>query len=209
MRAASHCPPTGHAPTEVLTPDLYLQPHAGAEQQTHDIDAGKNMYLLRMHTDRKGKHPGKPEYELVPCLDLRTEARVLLNAEHERLKALPPAPAPVASPAAPMDPGGIPQPQAAAAAPKRPRGAAPVGKVWLDGAWVTRPRAQKAPTPVTATTLKVQPRGKLPIGRTLSAVAVTGVRAFRAHGRVTHAPSSQTLPTGAAPRGLLSDAALP
>ena len=51
-------------------------------EQTHGIDAGKNMYLLRMHTDRKGKHPGKPEYELVPCLDLRKEARVLLNAEH-------------------------------------------------------------------------------------------------------------------------------
>ena len=47
-------------------------------KQTHGTDAGKRMYILRMHTDRRGKHGGKPEYELVQCLDLRSEAREVL-----------------------------------------------------------------------------------------------------------------------------------
>ena len=126
-------------------------------QQTHGIDVGKRMYILRMHTDRKGKYPGKPEYELVQCRDLRSEACELLRLEEERLAAKPPPPPPAAAPAAPMDTGKPPQPQSAAVAPKRPRGAAPAGKVWQDGKWVEHQTARKAPTPVSVVALKTRP----------------------------------------------------
>ena len=113
------------------------------------------MYILRMHTDR-------PEYEFVPCLDLRKEARKVLRLEEERLAAKPPPPPPAASPAAPMDAGEPSPPQDAAAVHKRPRGPAPKGKGWNEGngRWVKRPRGGS--TPVTDLTLKVKPRGLVP-----------------------------------------------
>ena len=130
------------------------------------------MYLLRMHTDRKGKHPGQPEYELVPCLDLRTEARDVLRFEAERLAAKPPPPPPVASPAAPMDTGDATPPQAAAAVHKRPCGSAPTGEEWDEGKgeWVKRPRGG-GPQPVNDLILKVRPMGSVPKGERWDATA--------------------------------------
>lgn len=46
--------------------------------QTHGIDAGENMYLLRMHDDREA-------YELVKCTDHREVARKVLAIEYARL----------------------------------------------------------------------------------------------------------------------------
>jgi hypothetical protein len=48
--------------------------------QTHGVDAGQNMYLLRMHDDREA-------YELVKCADHREVARKVLAIEHARLVA--------------------------------------------------------------------------------------------------------------------------
>ena len=80
-------PPLAHLPdTHLQKYSLQTSIYNLMLHQTHGIDAGKRMYLLRMHTDRKGKHPGQPEYELVPCLDLRTEARDVLRFEAERLR---------------------------------------------------------------------------------------------------------------------------
>eukprot|EP00966_Prymnesium_polylepis_P007521 172632-Prymnesium_polylepis.1 len=158
-------PPIAHLPdTHLQKYSLQASIYNLMLHQTHGKDAGTRMYLLRMHTDRKGKHPGKPEYELVPCLDLRPEAREVLRLEEERLAAQPPPAAPPAAAPPPAAANGTPPAQGVAVPLKRPRGAAPVGKVWLDGAWVPRPRAQKALTPLTGTILKVQPRGKLPRG---------------------------------------------
>ena len=39
----------------------------------HGIDVGDRMYLLRVHADRDA-------YELVPCRDLREEARAALDS---------------------------------------------------------------------------------------------------------------------------------
>ena len=95
-------PPLAHLPdTHLQKYSLQTSIYNLMLHQTHGIDAGKRMYLLRMHTDRKGNHPGQPEYELVPCLGLRTEARDVLRFEAERLATKPPLPPPVASPAAP------------------------------------------------------------------------------------------------------------
>ena len=52
---------------------------------THGIDAGDRMFLLRMHSDRAA-------YELVQCRDLRDEAREALQTEAARLAARPPRP---------------------------------------------------------------------------------------------------------------------
>lgn len=151
MRATAPRPLAGHSPSEVLPPNLHLQPYV---HQTHGIDAGKRMYLLRMHTDRKGKHPGQPEYELVPCLDLRTEARDVLKLEEERLAAKPPPPPPATSPAAPMNTQGAHQVPTAAESRKRPCGRAPEGKVWHDSQWIDHRSVRGRPTPVTDLTLK-------------------------------------------------------
>ena len=110
-------------------------------KQTHGskYDVGKRMYLVRMHADR-------PEHECVPCADLRVEAKQLLDAEHARLVAAGPAPQPTANASPPPMPtatspppvapsGGGPA-QDSSGVRKRPRGAAPHGKVWQDRAWV-------------------------------------------------------------------------
>ena len=140
-------------------------------KQTHGKDAGKNMYILRMHTDRKGKYPGKPEYELVPCLDLRSEARSLLRLEEERLAAKAPPPPTSPSPAAPMGSGDPSPAGAAAAVCKRPRGPAPKGMEWheSDGRWVKRPRGRA--TLLTDLTGNAKPRGQPPEGMKWDAAA--------------------------------------
>ena len=126
----------------------------------HGKDVEDRMYLLRMHADRAA-------FELVLCRDLRSEAREALRVEEERLVEAAPRAAPAAPQAAPAVPGGAsdgsPGAEDAPVA-KRPRGRAPEGKVWTEGKWMARPRARKAPTPVTTTTLKVRPRGPAPKG---------------------------------------------
>ena len=49
-------------------------------EQTHGVDCGDRMFLLRMHDDRA-------TYELIQCADLRTEARAVLASESARLHA--------------------------------------------------------------------------------------------------------------------------
>ena len=143
-------PPIAHLPdTHLQKYSLQTSIYNLMLHQTHGIDAGKRMHLLRMHTDRKGKHGGKPEYEFVPCLDLRSEARKVLRLEEERLAARPPLAAPAAVVSPPAADNGVTPAQGTAASLNRPRGAAPEGKIWLDGVWVTRQDARKAPTPVT------------------------------------------------------------
>ena len=146
-------------------PDTYFQKYSLQTSiynlmlhDTHGIDVGNNMYLLRMHEDRD-------QFELVPCADLRSEAREALRSEQERLEAQGPPPPPAASPAAPMGSGETAQPQAAAAVHKRPRGPAPMGKEWDEGTggWVKRSRGQGTPT--TDLTLKAKPRGPVPKGK--------------------------------------------
>ena len=59
-------PPIAHLPgTHFQKYSLQTSIYNVELHQTHGIDAGERMYLLRMHTDRKGKHRGGPEYELV------------------------------------------------------------------------------------------------------------------------------------------------
>ena len=170
-------PPLAHLPdTHLQKYSLQTSIYNLMLHQTHGIDAGKNMYLLRMHTDRvelikkrnaklKRGAPPLPEYELVPCLDLRAEARDVLRLEEERLAAKPPPPPPAAPAGAPTAAGESPPPQGAAAVHKRPRGNHPKGKDWdaEKGDWVKRPRGQAAP--VADLTVNVKPRGRPPKGK--------------------------------------------
>ena len=89
--------------------------------------------------------------------------RVLMEAE--RLAARPP---PAASQPATGGQGGVDGESGAGGSGgerNRPRGAAPKGKVWCEGAWVDARRARKAPSPGTDLTLKVRPIGRLPKGK--------------------------------------------
>ena len=123
------------------------------------------MYLLRMHADRA-------QHERVVCRDLRAEAKLLLEAEHQRLAAAPQptaAAAPTAAPtAASRDAdaanGGSPS-QDGSSVRKRPRGAAPAGCVWENGDWVAARQAKQTRTPATGGHLKVRPRGPTPKGK--------------------------------------------
>ena len=129
-------------------------------RDTHGIDVGDRMYLLRMHADRA-------QHERVVCRDLRAEAKLLLEAEHQRLAAAPqptaaaaPTAAPTAtSPAAATANGESPS-QDSSSVRKRPRGAAPAGCVWEDGAWVDARRAKQARSPNTACAEKSKPSGR-------------------------------------------------
>ena len=133
---------------------------------THGIDVGDRMYLLRVHADRAA-------HELVQCRDLRAEAKVALQSEADRLAALPdrprPPPSPEPAPAAtspPVDGSGPPASQGSSGARKRPCGAPPSGKMWKDGGWVDARCAKRARTPTTEVMLKPMPRGKPPRGKT-------------------------------------------
>eukprot|EP00966_Prymnesium_polylepis_P036715 852012-Prymnesium_polylepis.1 len=136
-------------------------------ENTHGIDVGDRMYLLRMHGDRNA-------YELVQCRDLRDEAREALRSEADRLAAQPAPAAPAAPQAAsppPLDANGVSPIQGDSGACKRPRGKAPKGKVWRDG-WVDERNVQRsAHTPATQGTLKVRPMGKAPKGKRWDDVA--------------------------------------
>ena len=59
---------------------LQLSCYALMLQQSHGVDVGERLYLLRMHRAAKA-------FELVQCRDLRRKARAVLAAEHERLVA--------------------------------------------------------------------------------------------------------------------------
>jgi len=50
-------------------------------RQTHKIDCGTRMFLLRMHADREN-------YQLVQCVDLRSQAMDMLGNERLRLICL-------------------------------------------------------------------------------------------------------------------------
>ena len=166
-------PPMGVGPMAHL-PDTHYQRYSLQTSiynlmmaNTHGVDVGDRMYLLRMHTDRAA-------YELVQCRDLRNEAREALRSEAERLAARPPPPPPAASPATaspPPDVNGAPPAPAGSGTRKRPAGAAPSGKVWLGGRWVDARRAKKARTPTTEGTLKPRPEGKAPAGKKWDGVA--------------------------------------
>ena len=96
---------------------------------THGIDVGDRQYLLRMHADRA-------EFELVQCRDLRSEARIALKSEQERLAAQPRPAAPQAATASSNAANSQPPAQGGSETRRRPPGAAPKGKVWQDGRWV-------------------------------------------------------------------------
>jgi hypothetical protein len=131
-------------------------PHSAASQynlmlhDTHGVDVGDRMYLLRMHADRDA-------FELVQCRDLRAEAREALRAEPRRLVARPPPAAPPAAASPPQAATAAPSAQGAAGALERPRGAAPKGMIWSGGKWVDARCAKKARTPGTETALNVRP----------------------------------------------------
>jgi len=138
---------------------------------THGIDVGERMFLVRMHSDRA-------QFERVLCVDLRAEAKLLLDAEASRLAATmqptqsaapPPAPH-VTSPASASPSDGSPA-QSGSEACKRPCGAAPKGKVWQEGQWVDNRPAKQLCTPMTGCALKVQPMGKPPNGKRWDGVA--------------------------------------
>ena len=145
-------------PRRATTRDLMLR-------DTHGIDVGDRMYLLRMHSDRA-------QHERVVCCDLRAEAKLLLDAEAARLAAAPQPTQAAASPAAPdtTSPApdaanaGIPA-QGDSSVRKRPRGAAPAGQVWQEGAWIDARKAKQVQTPATACALKPKPRGLAPKGK--------------------------------------------
>ena len=134
---------------------------------THGVDVGDRMYILRMHADREA-------YELVQCADLRAEAREALQSEAARLAAQPPPVTPAAPQAAPAAPQAASPPagdahsgsaaQGGSGPRKRPCGAAPAGKVWQDGQWVDHRLAKRTCTPSTNSVLKVRPGGKPPKG---------------------------------------------
>lgn len=147
-------------------------------KDTHGIDVGDRMYLLRMHADRNA-------FELVQCRDLRAEAAEALRSEAARLDAQPP-PASPAAPAAPQ--GGSPShthvgdcspSQGSSETRKRPRGPTPKGKTWQDGEWVDIRQAKQVRTPATDLTLRVRPGGKAPRGKRWDAVAGGWVSAER------------------------------
>uniref|UniRef100_A0A7S3AUV7 Uncharacterized protein n=1 Tax=Haptolina ericina TaxID=156174 RepID=A0A7S3AUV7_9EUKA len=152
---------------------------------THGIDVGDRMYLVRMHTDRA-------QFERVPCADLRAEAKLLLDAEHARLMAAGPPPQPTANDfPPPAPPATSPSSTASSSSSpaqggseerKRPRGPAPRGKDWDKGKgeWVKRPRGLT--TPVTDLTSKVAPGGRPPKGKRWDAEAGCYV-AIRAQGQ--------------------------
>lgn len=156
----AHVPDTHYQHYSLQTSIYNLMLH-----DTHGIDVGNRMYLVRMHSDRA-------QYERVACADLRAEAKLLLDAEAARLAAAPrPAqaaaspPAPSATSPAPTAANGASPAQGHSGARKRPCGAAPKGKAWQDGAWVDARSAKKARTPVTDCAVKVRPMGKAPSGK--------------------------------------------
>jgi hypothetical protein len=165
FKGACGLPPIDHVPdTNYQHYSLQTSIYNLMLLDTHGIDVGDRMYLLRMHSDRE-------KHELVPCADLRAEAKLLLEAEDARLAAAqPPAqavvqPAPDAtSPPSHAPNGGSPA-QDSSETRKRPRGAAPNGKVWQDGGWVDQRHAKRTESPATDCTLKAKPRGKPPKGK--------------------------------------------
>ena len=118
------------------------------------------MYLIPMHSDRA-------QFEQVQCADLRTEAKLLLDAEAARLAAAQqptqaagaPA-APHATSPAPTDLNGNSPALGSSGVRKRPRGAAPAGMVWQDNGWVaaSAARAVPGPSPATAANRRGRPR---------------------------------------------------
>ena len=139
---------------------------------THGVDVGDRMYLLRMHADRNA-------YELVQCRDLRAEAREALQSEAVRLAAQPPPVAPAAAQPPPVAPAaaqaasppagdahGGRAAQGGSGSRKRPRGRPPEGKVWHEGdhRWVERTEGRA--TPLTDLTSKIsKPAGRPPTGK--------------------------------------------
>lgn len=143
-------PPVGVGPMAHL-PDTHFQKYSLQTsiynlmlQNTHGIDVGDRMYLLRMHADRS-------EFERVQCRDLRAEARKALESEAVRLAARPPPAAPRATAAAPMDTSPAEGQPGSSGEVHRPRGNAPKGKVWSNGGWVDAVAAPTAPGPSPAT----------------------------------------------------------
>jgi hypothetical protein len=125
--------------------------------QTHGIDVGDRMFVLRMHADRA-------EHQRVQCRNLRTEARAALESEAHRLRferrARPPPEPPGAAasgPACPEGASGSPVSEGEAGLRKRPRGAAPRGKEWKDGGWCDFRVAKSARTPATGQASKTKP----------------------------------------------------
>lgn len=137
-------------------------------ENTHRVDVGDRMYLLRMHADRDG-------YELVKCRDLRAEAKTALQSEAARLATRPPPVAPAAPQATPAAPQAASPPagdaqsgraaQGGSGSGKRPRGPAPKGKVWQDGQWIDCREARCTTSPMTQSTLKPRPCGQIPKGK--------------------------------------------
>lgn len=180
-------PPVGSGPMAHL-PDTHFQKYSLQTSiynlmllDTHGVDVGDRMYLLRVHSDRAA-------YELVQCRDLRTEAKVALQSEADRLAARPPPPPLPAQPDAAQptatSPAAASPPADAAAAPaahgssgmrKRPRGAAPGGQVWQDGDWVHPSAARAVPGPSPATAINRGGRPRKP--------------GFRGHKRTAEAPA--------------------
>lgn len=154
-------PPVGAGPMAHL-PDTHFQKYSLQTsiynlmlQNTHGIDVGDRMYLLRMHADR-------PEFEQVQCRDLRAEARKALESEAERLAARRPPAAPPAAAATPMDTSPAEGQAGSSGEVRRPRGNAPKGKVWRDGAWVDAGAAPTAlgQSPTTVVNLGGRPPKK-------------------------------------------------
>ena len=117
----AHLPDTHYQKYSLQTSIYNLMLH-----DTHGIDVGDRQYLLRIHADRE-------KFELVQCRDLRAEARTALKSEQERLAAQPRPAAPQVNSAAPDASRSQPPAQGGSATRKRPRGAAPRGKIWQDG----------------------------------------------------------------------------
>ena len=159
---------------------------------THGIDVGERMFLVRMYSDRA-------QFERVPCADLRAEAKLLLDAEASRLAAAPQPtqatanlaaqPATDATSPAPTAPSGSPA-QDGSGARKRPVGAAPKGKVWQDGAWVDLRQAKRVCTPATAPSLKLRPKGQVPRGKMCDAMLGCWVERKRGFGQQSSPPTS-------------------
>ena len=165
FKGAYGLPPIAHVPdTHYQHYSLQTSIYNLMLRDTHGIDVGDRMYLLRMHSDRA-------QFERVPCADLRAEAKLLLDAEAARLattlqptqEAAPPPAPHITSPAPAASSDGSPA-QGGSGACKRPRGAAPQGKVWQDGAWVDHRVVKRTHTPATHEAVKVRPAHKAPRG---------------------------------------------
>ena len=152
--------------------------------QTHGVDVGDRMYILRVHEDRDS-------HELVQCRDLRSHAQMALAAEEQRLAASTPhAAAPAVAPV--VAPTATPAVPAAVVFHSRPRGRAPVGKVWIDGqGWVAVDSVPARAVASSSVLPQARPTGRAPKGMQWSSHANAYVpRGKRASPEVT-APSGE------------------